>query len=72
MPTARPANPNPYLPPHLREVCALLAAGLVRLRRHTSDDAVRDGAQFGDEGESSLHFVADQSGHANPTPRRQA
>src|SRR5215218_734201 len=27
-----------HLPPHLHEVCTLLAAGLVRLRRHTAED----------------------------------
>jgi hypothetical protein len=63
---------NPHLSPHLREVCALLAAALVRLLRHTAEDLARDVAQVGDQGESSLHFVSHQSGHANPVLRREA
>jgi hypothetical protein len=59
-----------HLPPHLREICAILAAGLVRLRRHTAEELATDAAWTGLEAESSLHFVANQSGHANPTPRR--
>ena len=35
-------TPNPHLPPHLREVCALLAAGLLRLRSRTAEDLARD------------------------------
>ena len=31
-------TPNPHLPPHLREVCALLAAGLLRLRSRTAEE----------------------------------
>jgi hypothetical protein len=55
-----------YLPPHLREVCDLLARGLVRLRSRTSDDIARD---LGVHGESSLHSLADPSGHADSTTR---
>jgi hypothetical protein len=54
---------NAHLPPHLREVCDLLARGLVRLRSRTADDISRD---VGVQRESSLHFDWDQSGHATP------
>jgi hypothetical protein len=33
------------LPPHLREVCTLLAIGIVRLRRHTAEDVAHDAEQ---------------------------
>ena len=62
----RPAITNAHLPPHLREVCAILAAGLVRLQRRTAEDIARDVAQAGDRGESSLHFTGHESRHANP------
>ena len=66
-------SPNKiHLTPHLQEVCTLLAAGLVQLHRHTAEDLAHDAAQVGAEAESSLHFVADQSGHANPAPWREA
>jgi hypothetical protein len=64
--------PSSQLPPNLREVCALLAAGLVRLRRRTAEDLARDAALAGGQGESSLHFRPEQSGHAGPSHRRQA
>ncbi len=58
-----------HLPPHLREICMILASGLVRLRSRTIDDIERD---QGVHGESSLHFRADQSVCANRTNRRPA
>jgi hypothetical protein len=58
-----PPSTNAHLPPHLREVCSILAAGLVRLRCRTAEAIERDLAGVG---ESSLHFHRDQSGHANP------
>jgi len=61
-----------HLPPHLREICVILAAGLVRLQRHTAEELARDAAWAEAEAESSLHFVAHQSGHANPIQRREA
>lgn len=56
---------NPHLPPHLREVCAILATGLVRLRRRTAEDFARDTEQAHGGRESSLRFSGHQSGHAN-------
>ena len=61
-----------HLPPHLREVCTILAAGLVRLRRRIAEDFARDAEQAGGSGESSLHYAAHQSGHADPRERPTA
>eukprot|EP01031_Cornospumella_fuschlensis_P050602 gene50602-61896_t len=33
---------NAHLPPHLREVCSILARGLVRLRSRAAEDEARD------------------------------
>ena len=57
------------LPPHLREVCDILARGLVRLRRRTAEEFDRD---LGAGGETSLHFTAHQSVHAVPLDRSPA
>jgi hypothetical protein len=62
----------PRLPPHLQEVCTILARGLVRLRRHTAEELARDAAHVADHRESSLHSPAHQSRHANQTNRRLA
>ena len=72
-----PANmtaltPNLHLPPHLRELCSILATGIVRLRCRTAEDLARDGGQVGPDGETSLHFTAHQSGHADAPSRRHA
>ena len=64
-----PTPTNSQLPPHLREVCDLLARGLVRLRSRAAEEAVRDAA---DRGERLLHFSAAQRLHANRTHRRDA
>ncbi len=61
-----------HLPPHLREVCTILATGLVRLRRRTAEDLARDSANYAAGGESSLHSTAVQSVCANPTNQRAA
>jgi hypothetical protein len=55
--------PNLQLPPHLREVCSILALGLVRLRCRTAEEFDRD---LGVHRESSLPFDRQQSGHATP------
>jgi len=65
-----PPNPsNPHLPPHLREVCSILAAGLVRLRSRAAEEAARETS---DRGERGLHFPAPQRVDANRTNRRPA
>ncbi len=65
-------GPNHHLPPHLRELCSILACGTVRLRRRTAEELARDAAQPGADGETSLHFTSHQSGHADANRRRHA
>jgi len=60
---------NAHLPPHLREVCAILAAGLLRLRSRAAEEAACEAA---DQGDRLLHFPAPQRLHANRTNRRLA
>ena len=60
---------NAYLPPHLREVCDILARGLVRLRSRAAEDLARDAAQVEEHGDVRLHSTARQRRHA--TPRRK-
>ena len=50
----------------ITELCALLAAGLIRM------NARKSSSLSADCGESYLHFPPDQSGHATPTHRRNA
>jgi hypothetical protein len=66
-------SPNlAHISPHLREVCAILAAGLVRLYRHIARTEVDDAGLLGGQADISLHFQTDKSGHAFPNPRRNA
>ena len=60
---------NPHLPPHLREVCDILARGLLRLR---SRAAAREAPVPAANGEIRLHFPAPQRRDANRTNRRNA
>jgi len=61
--------PNPHLPPHLREVCSILASGLVRLRSRAAEEAAREAA---DRGDLRLQFPAPQRVDANRNNRRLA
>lgn len=63
---------NLNLPPHLREVCAILAAGLLRLRSRAAEELARDAERARDQGEVRLPSLPSQRRHANPTLRRQA
>ena len=54
---------NPHLPAHLREVCDILARGLLRLR---SRDAAPEALAPVDSRDIRLHFQAPQRLHANP------
>lgn len=56
---------NHHLPPHLREVCSILAAGLVRLRSHDTEDHARDAEIARWSGDILLHSTAWQRRHAN-------
>jgi hypothetical protein len=58
-----PTIPNPYLPPHLREVCGILALGLLRLRSRVGQGTSPAPANTGD---IRLHFQAPQRRYANP------
>ena len=71
-PTMRETLNLLHLPSHLSEACVLIAAGLVRLRRHTVEELARDAADARDLGEVSLHLPAHQSGHAKPRDKELA
>ena len=60
---ALPPSTNSHLPPHLREVCDLLARGFLRLRSHAAEEAARAA-----ESESAvrLHTIPGQRRRANP------
>ena len=60
------------LPPHLKEVCAILGRGLVRLRCRNSTEYAGTAKDSPDTGDNSLHFHPAQSGHASPRKRRTA
>lgn len=57
---------NRHLPPHLRELCDLLARGLLRLRSRAAEDLARDAEEARGSGEVRLHSTARQRRHANP------
>lgn len=57
------------LPPRLREICDILARGMVRLKSRSIAEKERDN---GDLGETSLRITPRQSGHANRNNRRDA
>lgn len=66
---SRAHNATAPLPPHLREVCDILARGLLRLRSRTAENFDRD-QRTGRE--SSLHYPAHPSVHAVPLERTSA
>lgn len=59
-----PLTIDAHLPPHLQEVCSILARGVLRMRAARLAHAATQ--MPGASGESSLHFHPDQSGHATP------
>ena len=61
-----PTPINHHLPPHLREVCDILARGILRLRSRAAEDHARDAAQVEAHGDIRLHSTARQRLHANP------
>ncbi len=62
-----PPNPiNLHLPPHLREVCGILAAGLMRLRSCTAEEDAQAARQVGEGRDILLHSTAWQRLHAKP------
>ena len=60
------------MPPRLVEVCNYLACGLLRLLSHTGTDVGGEANVVANQGESSLHFAAHQSGHAKPKDKERA
>lgn len=63
---------NTHLPPHLREVCDILARGLLRLRSRAAEDHARDAETALGVGEFRLHSTARQRRHANPIRKGDA
>ena len=62
----RPSGPNPHIPERLREVCAILAAGLLRLRSRTTGECADTTAEGRERGDIRLHSTARQRPYANP------
>jgi hypothetical protein len=54
---------NTHLPPHLREVCDILARGLLRLRSRATPPVAPPKV---DTGDIRLHFQPPQRRYANP------
>ena len=61
-----PQSTNHHLPPHLAEVCDILARGLLRLRSRTAERNATAPDQGRDCGDIPLHLTAWQRRHANP------
>ena len=68
--TMRISPKTTTLPPHLSEVCEILARGLLRLRSRTADEIAPGGGVTGDFGEFRLHIQPRQRVSANRTNRR--
>jgi hypothetical protein len=68
--TMRISPKTTTLPPHLREVCDILAHGLVRLHSRAAEELARDAAATGDRGEFRLHIPRHQRVSATRTNRR--
>lgn len=64
--TALPPAINQHLPPHLRDVCSILAAGLVRLRSRDTEEPAADAEKGREAGDLRLHCTAHQRRHAKP------
>jgi hypothetical protein len=60
---------NDHLPPDLRELCEILARGIVRLRSRAAAENAR---AAGRKREVRLHSVPAQRRHANPRTRETA
>jgi hypothetical protein len=72
LPIMAASTPNLHLPPNLREICAILATGLVRLSRNSALEVGANAVRVGSEVQVPLHIQARQSGGATPTQRRDA
>jgi hypothetical protein len=65
----KPVPTVQHLPPHLGEVCAILARGVVRLRRRTAEGFARGAAGTPGRGDVPLHFSGGRSVDAEPEGR---
>jgi hypothetical protein len=61
-----PSATNSHLPPHLREVCAILARGMLRLRSRDAEELAADAEIGRVAGDVHLHCTAHQRRHAKP------
>lgn len=61
-----PAPINSHLPPDLREVCAILALGILRLRSRMAAESANSPVQARERGDIRLHSTARQRPYANP------
>lgn len=62
----RQSGPNPHLPEHLQEVCAILALGILRLRSRTTEECAGSSAKGRERGDIRLHSTARQRPYADP------
>jgi len=60
------ANPNPHIPSHLQEVCAILALGILRLRSRTAVECAETPTEGRERGDIRLHSTTRQRPYANP------
>jgi len=65
-PTVAVAAASAYAPPHLRDVCAILAAGILRLRSSTGEETARRAEPAWGSGDIRLHSTARQRLHVLP------
>jgi hypothetical protein len=66
MPLPITAGANHHLPPHLQEVCAILALGILRLRSRTAEECAESAPEGRECGDIRLHSTARQRPYANP------
>jgi hypothetical protein len=65
--THRPSIAAPtHLPPDLREACAILALGILRLRSRMAAESANTLARARERGDIRLHSTARQRPYANP------
>ena len=70
MPVERlPPPPNDHVAPDFRELCEILARGIVRRRSRAAEENAR---QAGLQREVRLHSVPAQRRHANPERKGDA
>ncbi len=65
VPFRQPAETE-HAPPHLREVCAILAVGILRLRSRTGEETARRAEPAWGSGDIQLHSTARQRLHVLP------